>query len=46
MAAYTSNQYCVERLLDLSERHSIVATQDIVDERGFKLLAKGTSISR
>lgn len=46
MAAYTSNQYCVERLLDLSERHSIVATQDIFDERGFKLLAKGTSISR
>lgn len=46
MAAYTSNQYCVEKLLVLSESHSIVATQDIFDEQGFKLLAKGASVSR
>lgn len=46
MAVYSSNQHCVEKLLDLSETHSIVATQDIYDEQGFKLLAKGAEVSR
>ena len=34
------------KLLDLSETHAIVATQDIYDEQGFKLLAKGAAVSR
>lgn len=46
MAVYSSNQHCVAKLLDLSETHSIVATQDIYDEQGFKLLAKGAAVSR
>lgn len=46
MAAYSSNQHCVEKLLDLSETHAIVATEDIYDESGFKLLARGAQISR
>lgn len=46
MAVYSSNQHCVAKLLDLSETHSIVATQDIYDDQGFKLLAKGAAVSR
>ena len=46
MSAYASNQHCVEKLLVLSESHAVVATQDIFDESGFKLLAKGAEISR
>ena len=46
MTAYSSNQHCVEKLLVLSETHSIVATQDIFDESGFKLLARGATVSR
>lgn len=46
MTSYSSNQHCVEKLLDLSETHAIVATEDIYDESGFKLLARGARISR
>lgn len=46
MTAYSSNQHCVEKLLVLSESHAVVATQDIYDDQGFKLLAKGASVSR
>lgn len=46
MAAYSSNRHCVEKLLNLSESHSIVATEDIYDEHRMKLLAKGAEISR
>ena len=46
MAAYSSNRHCVEKLLNLSESHSIVATEDIYDEQGMKLLARGAEISR
>lgn len=46
MASYSSNQNCVEKLLVLSETHSIVATEDIFDENGMKLLARGATVSR
>lgn len=46
MTAYSSNQHCVEKLLVLSETHSIVATQDVFDESGLKLLARGATVSR
>jgi hypothetical protein len=46
MASYSSNQNCVEKLLVLSETHSIIATEDIVDEHGIKLLARGATVSR
>jgi len=46
MTVYSSNRHCVAKLLDLSETHAIVATQDIYDEQGFKLLAKGAAVSR
>lgn len=46
MTAYSSNQHCVEKLLALSESHAVVATEDIFDEHGIKLLAKGANVSR
>jgi HD-GYP domain-containing protein (c-di-GMP phosphodiesterase class II) len=46
MPVYSSNRHCVEKLLNLSESHSIVATEDIYDEQGMKLLARGAEISR
>lgn len=45
MTTYSSNPYCVEKLLHLSQRHAVVATDDIFDEQGIKLLAKGAEIS-
>ena len=46
MTAYSSNQHCVEKLLVLSEQHAVIATEDIFDEQGIKLLAKGANVSR
>jgi hypothetical protein len=46
MTAYSSNRHCVEKLLGLADSHAIVATEDIYDDQGFKLLAKGAAISR
>jgi HD-GYP domain-containing protein (c-di-GMP phosphodiesterase class II) len=46
MSSFATNQHCVEKLIQLSETQSVVATEDIFDEQGFKLLAKGASISR
>jgi len=46
MTVYSSNRHCVAKLLDLSETHAIIATQDIYDDQGFKLLAKGAAVSR
>ncbi len=46
MATYSTNRHCVEKLLNLSESHAIVATEDIYDEQGMKLLARGATISR
>lgn len=39
------NDHCVNRLVRTSESRSIVATEDIYDQKGMKLLARGTSIS-
>lgn len=46
MTGYATNHHCVEKLIVLSENRSVVATQDIYDESGFKLLAKGAPVSR
>lgn len=46
MTVYGSNRHCVAKLLDLSETHAVVATEDIFDEHGLKLLAKGAAVSR
>jgi HD-GYP domain-containing protein (c-di-GMP phosphodiesterase class II) len=40
------NDFCLERIIDLSERREIVAAEDIVDDRGVKLWAKGQKVSR
>jgi len=46
MSSYSSNQHCVAKLVELSEHHAILASEDIYDDQGFKLLAKGARISR
>jgi len=40
------NGFCLEHILDLSERRDIVAAEDIIDDRGIKLWAKGQRVSR
>lgn len=46
MPSFATNQHCVEKLIQLSETQSVVATEDIFDENGLKLLAKGAAVSR
>lgn len=40
------NSHCLEHIMELSEQRDIVATEDIVDDRGIKLWAKGQKVSR
>lgn len=42
----TPNPHCVERIVKLSERKIVSASDDIYDDRGFKLWAKGNPVSR
>lgn len=46
MSVHKPNPHCVEKLFGLSERQSVVACEDIFDERGTKLWAKGVPVSR
>lgn len=46
MSFSSPNPHCLERILNLSERHAIVATEDIYDDNGVKLWAKGLQVSR
>lgn len=46
MSFNSPNPHCLERIVSLSERLPIVATEDIYDEKGFKLWAKGVPVSR
>ena len=45
-AAGTVNSHCLEHIMALSDQHHVVATEDIVDDRGIKLWAKGQRVSR
>lgn len=40
------NQHCLEKLVRLSERRTVVTTEDIYDDQGVKLWAKGSEVSR
>lgn len=40
------NSHCLEHIMVLSEQRDIVASEDIVNERGIKLWAKGHKVSR
>ncbi len=41
----TVNEYCLNRIVQLSESHDVVASEDIFDASGMKLLAKGKRVS-
>lgn len=40
------NSHCLEHIMTLSERRDIVAGEDIVDDKGNKLWARGQKVSR
>lgn len=40
------NNHCLEHIINLSQHRDIVAAEDIVDDRGTKLWAKGQRVSR
>ncbi len=40
------NQYFLDKLVTLSEKQTVTAADDIYDDRGFKLWAKGVAVSR
>jgi len=40
------NPHCLARIVELSETHQVVASDDIHDDRGNKLWAKGSPVSR
>jgi len=44
MVSYPSNQHCVSKLVAMTDSHEVVASEDIFDEHGLKLLAKGMRI--
>lgn len=44
--AIAVNGFCLEHIMNLSEQRDIVAAEDIVDDRGIKLWAKGQRVSR
>lgn len=46
MSLTSPNKHCLEKLVRLSERHALVTTEDIYDEHGTKLWAKGSPMSR
>lgn len=39
------NQHCLERIVELAETRTVEAAEDIYDERGIKLWAKGKPVS-
>lgn len=39
------NQHCLERIVELAETRTVEAAEDIYDERGMKLWAKGKPVS-
>ena len=41
----TVNEYCLNRIVRLSETHEVLATEDIYDSSGIKLWAKGKRVS-
>lgn len=45
-AAQAVNGHCLEHIMKLSEQRDIIAEEDIIDERGIKLWAKGQKVSR
>ncbi|MDD5177119.1 MAG: HD domain-containing protein [Sterolibacterium sp.] len=46
MSFASPNQYCLDKLVKLSEQRTVSAAHDIYDDRGFKLWAKGVPVSR
>lgn len=42
----TVNPYCLDSLVGLSEQRTVLASDDIYDDHGFKLWAKGQPVSR
>jgi HD-GYP domain-containing protein (c-di-GMP phosphodiesterase class II) len=46
MASGAVNSHCLEHIMALAEQQDIVAAEDIVDDRGIKLWAKGQKVSR
>lgn len=46
MSFDTPGQHCLDRIIKLAEHHAVVTTQDIYDDRGFKLWAKGVQVSQ
>jgi HD-GYP domain-containing protein (c-di-GMP phosphodiesterase class II) len=40
------NPHCLDRIIRLSEKQDILAEDDICDDKGIKLLAKGSKVSR
>lgn len=42
----TVNQHYLEKVIELAEQMPVIATEDIYDARGNKLLAKGAKVSR
>jgi HD-GYP domain-containing protein (c-di-GMP phosphodiesterase class II) len=41
----TVNQHCLKNIVQLAETHTVEAAEDIFDERGIKLWAKGKPVS-
>jgi HD-GYP domain-containing protein (c-di-GMP phosphodiesterase class II) len=46
MSFETPGQHCLDRIIKLAEKQAVVTTQDIYDDRGFKLWAKGVQVSQ
>jgi hypothetical protein len=46
MLSSSVNQHYLDKVMDLAEEMPVVATEDIFDARGNKLLAKGATVSR
>lgn len=46
MSFDTPGQHCLDRIIKLAETQAVVTTQDIYDDRGFKLWAKGVQVSQ
>jgi HD-GYP domain-containing protein (c-di-GMP phosphodiesterase class II) len=40
------NGFCLDHIMNLAEQRDIVAAEDIIDDRGMKLWAKGQRVSR
>ncbi|MDO8931250.1 MAG: HD domain-containing protein [Rhodocyclaceae bacterium] len=46
MSFDSPNQHCLDKFVKLAESQTVTATDDIYDDRGFKLWAKGVPVSR